>query len=368
MKSKSKLYSIIFYLMHFLICILVFLTFFSILLIYHGPFVNLKYYIVSTAMRTNKDKFFATWFLPKKEIDDILARTNPIILNDKENLSNVKSQNTDSYQSSSNQSAKNLQDSQDSFNKNNSLAENGNSKNKQSDNDPKANSAVAIDIIDIAGKNYKGKLMIVKDPSKITVGLAPKLGEVGATLSKIVKTDGAIGGINAGGFLDDNFLGTGSQPEGIIIEDGKIKFIQTGVSAFRIIGFNKDNVLVISNSMTLNEIMANNLRCAISFGPALILNGKPLVTNGGATVAPRSAIAQRKDGTVLLLAIDGRQLDSIGANFMDLQEVLLKYGAYNAANLDGGSSTTMNFQGKTINKPCDIAGERSIASAFIVMP
>ncbi|MCL4377645.1 MAG: phosphodiester glycosidase family protein [Actinobacteria bacterium] len=346
MKSKSRLVSIIFYLVHFLICVLVFLTFSSVLLIYHGPFIKLKEYIVSTSMRTNKDKFFATWFLSKKEIDDILAKTNPVVQDEKENLSSIIVQKDNTVQSDST----------------NQVLESQNSKEMQ------VKDITGINIIDITGTNFKGKLMIVDDPSIITIGLAPKLGEVGATLNEIVKSCGAIGGINAGGFLDDNLLGTGGKPDGIIIQDDKIKFIQKGLKIFRIIGFNKDNILVISNSMNLDQINASNLRCAISFGPALILNGKPLVTKGGTTLAPRSAIAQRKDGTILLLTIDGRQSESPGANFMDLQNVLLKYGAYNAANLDGGSSTTMNYQGKTINKPCDITGERSIASAFIIIP
>lgn len=325
---------------------LIFLSFFSILLIYHGPFVKLKYNIVAMSMSTNRNKFFATWFLSKDEINNILAKTNSVVKDDKENLSNVKVQKDNSVQS-------------DSTNK---VLESQNSKERQ------VKDITGINIIDITGKNFKGKLMEISDPSKVTVGLAPKLGQVGAPLSEIVNIYKAIGGINAGGFLDDNLTGTGANPNGIVIENGKIKFMQNGLKTFSVIGFNKDNILIISNSMNLDQINNSNLRCAISFGPALILNGKPLVKEGGAYLAPRSAIAQRKDGTILLLVIDGRQSYSAGANYMDIQNIFLKYGAYNAANLDGGSSTTLNYQGKTINRPCDITGERSIASAFLIMP
>ncbi|MCX6383836.1 MAG: phosphodiester glycosidase family protein [Actinobacteria bacterium] len=339
-------HNIIFYLLHFIICMLIFLSFFSILLIYHGPFVKLKYNIVAMSMSTNRNKFFATWFLSKGEIDNILAKTNSVVKDDKENLSNIKVQKDNSVQS-------------DSTNK---VLESQNSKETQ------VKDITGINIIDITGKNFKGKLMEVSDPSKVTVGLAPKLGQVGAPLSEIVNIYKAIGGINAGGFLDDNLTGTGADPNGIVIENGKIKFMQNGLKTFSVIGFNKDNILTISNSMNLDQINNSNLRCAISFGPALILNGKPLVKEGGTYLAPRSAIAQRKDGTILLLVIDGRQSYSAGANYMDIQNIFLKYGAYNAANLDGGSSTTLNYQSKTINRPCDITGERSIASAFLIMP
>jgi exopolysaccharide biosynthesis protein len=110
------------------------------------------------------------------------------------------------------------------------------------------------------------------------------------------------------------------------------------------------------------------IRDAISFGPALIINGKPLIKkgDGGWGIAPRTAIGQRKDGTILLLVIDGRQKSSIGATLKDVQNVLLEYGAYNAANLDGGSSTTMYYNGNLINSPSDILGERAIPSAFII--
>ena len=234
--------------------------------------------------------------------------------------------------------------------------------------DPTPTPVRKIEIIDVAGKTFKGKLMIIEDPSRIYMGLAPKIGQVGAPLSEIVKVNNAAGGINAGGFLDDNFIGKGATPDGIVIMNGEIIYQQSGLSSFGIIGFTKDNILLVSNGMSLDEIKKSNLRCAISFGPVIITNGEPLVESSGTALQPRSAIAQTKDGTILLLAIDGRSADSQGGDFKEIQDVLLQYGAYNAANLDGGSSTTMNYLGKTINNPCDITGERSIASAFLIMP
>jgi exopolysaccharide biosynthesis protein len=325
---------------------LVFLSFFSIMLIYHGPFIKLKYDIVAMSMATNRNKFFATWFLGKDEINNILTITNSAVIDDKENLSNIKVQKDISIQSSST----------------NKVLDSQSSKKMQ------VKDITGINIIDITGTDFKGKLMEINDPSKVTIGLAPKLGQVGAPLSEIVNVYKAVGGINAGGFLDDNVTGSGANPDGIIIENGKIKFIQNGLKTFSVIGFTNNNILVISNSMNLDQINNSNLRCAISFGPALILNGKPLVKKGGTYLAPRSAIAQRKDGTILLLVIDGRQSYSPGANYMDIQNIFLKYDAYNATNLDGGLSTTLNYQGKTINRPCDITGERSIPSAFLIMP
>ena len=83
-------------------------------------------------------------------------------------------------------------------------------------------------------------------------------------------------------------------------------------------------------------------------------------------IAPRTAIGQRKDGAILFLVSDGRQVRSIGATLKDVQDIMLEYGAYNATNLDGGSSPTMYYDGEVINNPCDPLGERSIPSVVYV--
>lgn len=107
----------------------------------------------------------------------------------------------------------------------------------------------------------------------------------------------------------------------------------------------------------------------ISFGPALIVNGEKMITrgDGGWGVGPRTAIGQRKDGTVLFLVIDGRQPGySVGATLRDIQNIMYEEGAVIAANLDGGSSSTLYYNGKVINKPADLLGERMIPTAFVV--
>jgi len=102
--------------------------------------------------------------------------------------------------------------------------------------------------------------------------------------------------------------------------------------------------------------------------PPLVVNGKPMITrgDGGWGIQPRTAIGQRKDGTVLLLVIDGRQKSGLGATLKDVQELFIKYDALNAVNLDGGSSATMCYKGAVANRPSDIMGERSIPTAFII--
>ncbi|MBO4297669.1 MAG: phosphodiester glycosidase family protein, partial [Clostridia bacterium] len=78
------------------------------------------------------------------------------------------------------------------------------------------------------------------------------------------------------------------------------------------------------------------------------------------------AIGQRADGAVLLLVIDGRQVNSLGAGMSDLISVMLEYGAVNAANLDGGSSSRLYYNGEFINDGVAVTGSRRLATTFIV--
>ena len=80
----------------------------------------------------------------------------------------------------------------------------------------------------------------------------------------------------------------------------------------------------------------------------LIINGEATQINGsGSGANPRTCIGQRADGTVLMFVTDGRGASGhIGATAADLISVMKEYGAVNAANLDGGSSSSMVYNGK----------------------
>ena len=137
-----------------------------------------------------------------------------------------------------------------------------------------------------------------------------------------------------------------------------------------IIGFTNDNVLVLAK-VTGKEALEMGIRDAMSFGPFLIVNGEPakFKGNGGYGIAPRTAIGQRKDGTVLLLVIDGRRPGhSLGVDMVELTNILLKYGAYNAANLDGGGSSSMVVDGEVISVAGGMgySGERYLPNGWIV--
>lgn len=300
----------------------------SIILIFYGPFVNLKEMIVTTAMTTMNHQYFATIFLSDAEIADILKRNRP--------SETIAEQNIDDIQI-------------DTSN---------------------ANDTNGVELVDVSSSTFKGYLLIVKDPSRVILATAPRLGKVGATTSQIIEAYDAVGGINAGGFEDDA-LGTGGKPQGIIISQGELKTSSTSINntgTHSIVGLDTSNRMIVSNAMTYATMQQKKLRDVVSFGPTIIVNGEPTIRsgNGGWGVQPRSAIAQKKDGTILMLVIDGRQTNSLGATLKNVQDIFLEYGAYNAYNLDGGASSTMCYDGNLVNKPSDIMGERYVPSAFII--
>ncbi|KNY27002.1 phosphodiester glycosidase family protein [Pseudobacteroides cellulosolvens] len=227
-----------------------------------------------------------------------------------------------------------------------------------------------IEVYNIDGGSFEGKLMLVYDPSRIKVGYSKNFPNSGETTSSIAKRNGAIAAINAGGFMDVGWTGTGGAPMGYIIHDGKVVVNQKSNTIKQDSAAFTDQMLIVGKHSVNQLLNEYGVKEGVSFGPPLIVNGKKTIKrgDGGWGIAPRTAIGQRADGTVILLVIDGRRAGSLGATLRDVQDIFLKYNAKNAVNLDGGSSTTMYFNGKIINKPTDGLGERAVASVFMVMP
>ena len=225
-------------------------------------------------------------------------------------------------------------------------------------------------LIKISGKGYQGFLVAIYDPSKIELATSKYLGEKGENILTISKRENAKVVINAGGFYDPDWNSNGAIPHGTVIKNGKIvsDFKDAGMAG-GFIGFTNDNKLLLGK-MSKEEALNKGYRDAIEFGPFLIINGKSSFVkgNGGWGIAPRTAIGQRKDGIVLFLVINGRLPNSIGADMADLTEIMENYGAYNAANLDGGSSSELVIENKIINTPVASGtnGLRDMSTFFIV--
>jgi len=113
---------------------------------------------------------------------------------------------------------------------------------------------------------------------------------------------------------------------------------------------------------------------AVSAGPTLVKSGRPIFNAGEALTPvqlhgrdPRTAIGQRADGTIVMVAVDGRRRGwSIGITNWDLALTLVRYGCMTGFALDSGGSTTVAFDGQVLNWPSDPAGERPVGEALVI--
>ena len=219
----------------------------------------------------------------------------------------------------------------------------------------------------VKGEGYSGYMMVVLDPSRVIMGSIPEsFGGRGYTVEQMVKEFDAVAGINAGGFDDPNGQGDGSIPDSLVVVDGEIYYAGNGYRD-GFVGFDSNYIMHVGRPTT-TEIREKDIRYGVCFGPVLISNGVPAdpdVLSSG--LNPRPAIGQRSDGAVLMLVIDGRQVISLGATFQDLVDIMLEYGAVNACNLDGGSSTLMWYEDGYINNCASVIGIRPVPTTFLVL-
>ncbi|MBQ3179222.1 MAG: phosphodiester glycosidase family protein [Clostridia bacterium] len=225
-----------------------------------------------------------------------------------------------------------------------------------------------IEVIDVEGSTYNGKLMIISDPSRVFVGVPDSYGEnsSGLTVASMIEKYDCIAGTNAGGFYDPNGSGTGGIPEGIVIYEGELLWGEL-YGSYSLAGIDADGILHVG-LMTGQHALDLGIQYAASYGPALVINGKSAGGSYGlgGGLNPRTAIGQRADGAILLLVINGRSIGSLGATLDDLVEIMLNHGAVNASNLDGGSSSIMIMDGEFLTSSAYIFGERVVATSILV--
>ena len=230
-----------------------------------------------------------------------------------------------------------------------------------------------LELIDIAQGTVKGKLLIVRDPARVILGTSNNLGrQAGLQLTDLMAKYNGVAGINAGGFNDENGTGNGGIPQGLVITGGELVWGSAN-SRYNVIGLDRDHILHVG-TMTGGDALALGITDAVSFvthdglASSLIINGEIQTQNLQSGVNPRTAIGQRKDGAILLLVLDGRAINTLGATMENVVDILLQYGAVNAGNLDGGSSSVMVYNGEIINHCASVTGPRSIPTGFVVLP
>lgn len=304
----------------------------SSLLVFHGPFHSLREYVLDSIATTRHAYLLKPLSL--------FTLSDSVINAHKPHLSVAAVRITDADMNN----RKNFSDIQDS--------------------------TIKVDTVTMP--TFSAKVMLIRDPNRVKVAVTSEIGQTGQSVSELCRENHAAAGINAGAFQDTGWKGTGGIPLGITMHDGKlIGNDQNQWNKQPVIAITKLGQL-IAGPYDLNQLQELGAREAVSFGPVLVKDGVGLVHgNGGWGNAPRTAIGQRADGTIIFIVTDGRFIhgpNNVGATLKDIQSLMLQYGAVIAANLDGGSSTTMYENGHLVNQPTDILGERKVATAFIVLP
>lgn len=219
----------------------------------------------------------------------------------------------------------------------------------------------------VSGEGFTGYMMIVLDPSRVIMGSLPNsYGGQGYTVAQMVEKFDAVAGVNAGGFEDPDGRGNGSTPSTMTVYEGKVYYASKG-NQDGFVGFDSNHIMHVGK-FTEAQIKERDIQYGVAFGPVLVVNGESADRSKLASgINPRTAIGQRSDGAVLLLVIDGRQTISLGCTWLDLVDIFLEFGAVNACNLDGGSSTLMWYQGDYINNCASVVGIRPVPTTFLVM-
>ncbi len=313
-KSIGKIFSFI----GITLGVIIITLFLTIFLICHGPSASARNLFVTTILETGQLKFLASVFLSDSEISEIVSQNS---------LSTMQEEVDTGLITVDENTEKEL-----------------------------------IEIHKVSGNNFEGTMMIVNDPSKISLATTYPWSEYGKELDKLVTENNAIAGINGGLYYSD--ANKGGRPLGVTVSNGEIQDMSLGANGLHLIGFDEDNILRIIDISNMNRneikelITTEKIRDAVSFQEEasdsnnhfvkLIINGEKRELNGmGSGANPRTAIGQREDGSVLLLVTDGRGKNGhLGATAADLIEIMSEYGAINAANIDGGSSSTMYYNGK----------------------
>ncbi len=217
----------------------------------------------------------------------------------------------------------------------------------------------------IKGKRYVGFVAVIDDPQRVTLGKCPHFGEgaYGRSVQQMADEAGAILAVNGGGFADPGGVGKGGMPTGNVIYQGKMLMGYWSPT----VGIDSAGKMHVG-SFDGNTCLNLGLQWAVSYGPTLIENGhiaKKLDTTMG---EPRTAIGQREDGAVVIVVLQGRQLQALGVTCKELAYIMQGYGCVNASNLDGGASSDIYFQGEYLNVCNTSGGPRPIPTAILVMP
>ena len=193
--------------------------------------------------------------------------------------------------------------------------------------------------------------VILSSPEYLQTALAQNVygRNVTEKTSEIAESAGAILAINGDYY--------GAQESGYVIRDGVLYRDTVREGQQDLVIYEDGTFGIISEEdVTAEELLANNAKEVLSFGPALVADGEVAVTEedevGKAMASnPRTAIGIIDELHYVFVVSDGRTEESEGLSLLEMAEFMKGLGVTTAYNLDGGGSSTLYFNGEIINQP-----------------
>ena len=340
---------------------------------------------IETAMTTNSHQWLATLFFPQSVIDEVMANYQKN-LDSQKNLASTwegeteteteedKSENffeeyweldSDSFHEYLRQHPEIGQKGYDSI-LIEDMDKNLGIKTVRGDSLLVLDTANHMMIVGVSKDAYQGKLAIIKEPEQVELAKSDSFGTRGQEAESYGQKKDVLLVINASGFKDVGGHGSGGEVKGSVIIDGTEYSRHTSDSTWKFCGMTKDNKMFVSN---YPYDSVSDYRWGVEFLPALIVDGESVFDGTfGMGIQPRTAVGQTKSGDMLLLIIDGRQVGySLGCTVEECKNILMDYKAYQAMNMDGGSSSVMWYNGNYITKSSSVSGRgRFMPDALVV--
>ncbi|GBU05537.1 exopolysaccharide biosynthesis protein [Faecalimonas umbilicata] len=193
--------------------------------------------------------------------------------------------------------------------------------------------------------------VILSSPEYLQTALAQNVygRNVTEKTSEIAESAGAILAINGDYY--------GAQESGYVIRNGVLYRDTVREGQQDLVIYENGTFGIISEEdVTAEELLANNAKEVLSFGPALVADGEVAVTEedevGKAMASnPRTAIGIIDELHYVFVVSDGRTEESEGLSLLEMAEFMKGLGVTTAYNLDGGGSSTLYFNGEIINQP-----------------
>ncbi|TNJ63511.1 phosphodiester glycosidase family protein [Paenibacillus hemerocallicola] len=207
--------------------------------------------------------------------------------------------------------------------------------------------------------NYKGYALKVDMKSDKAMKMALGKDKIGSSETTLAAASryGAVAGINAGGFADTP---DGKRyPLSTTVLDGKYVYgFESTFDNLAFVGLSADRKLIGGKFARQADLDKLKPSFGATFVPILLKGGVkqqiPSQWLNSPKRAPRTVVGNFGNDQLLFIVADGYdERGGSGATLTELQDKLAKLRVVDAYNLDGGGSTSLVFEGRTVNNPSD---------------